>query len=283
MKLLFKDWITQFNEMPITNMTFQGSWGPKATSGYGYNRQDLGILENPNATEKIMRKWSNTKENFEVHFVRSEKAQEYRGIAAGEKSREWVKEELDFDVEPQPDTITIIFTQNDSNENEKVPMTAWTIAHRVGHAIYANKEFHQGFAKKIEKDFLTLLYRVYGVGSKAAKWSDGLENAYLLAYFAEKIGTMSSARNKKLGGFEEFLYELVAQYILTGKIKFNSLPKTFTIPDIGNNYFRTLEPKVIINDEKYKEFNQRLQNYAKIIEKRLDKIFSSLRNKIFVM
>jgi len=50
----FKEWITQLNEMPITNMTFQGSWGPKATSGYGYNWQDLGILQNPNATEKIM-------------------------------------------------------------------------------------------------------------------------------------------------------------------------------------------------------------------------------------
>ena len=279
MKLLFKDWITQLNEMPITNMTFQGSWGPKATSGYGYNWQDLGILQNPNATEKIMKKWSNTKEKFEVHFVRSEKAQGHRQL--GERSREWVKEKLDFDVEPQPDTITIIFTQNESNE--KVPMTAWTLAHRVGHAIFYNKEFYEGFASKIEKDFLTLLDRVYGVGSKST--NDDLENLLLLGKFTAELGTMSSARNKKLDNFGEFMFELVAQYIITGKIKFNSLPRTFAMPadpDRNDPYQIKRHATVRINDKKYKEFNHRLQNYAKILEKRLDKIFSSLQNKIFV-
>ena len=245
----FKEWITQLNEMPITNMTFQGSWGPKATSGYGYNWQDLGILQNPNATEKIMKKWSNTKEKFEVHFVRSEKAQGHRQL--GERSREWVKEELDFDVEPQPDTITIIFTQNESNE--KVPMTAWTLAHRVGHAIFSNKEFHEGFASKIEKDFLTLLDRVYGVGSKS--FNDDLENLLLLGKFTAELGTMSSARNKKLDNFGEFMFELVAQYIITGKIKFNSLPRTFAMPaDPYRNdpYQIKRHATVRINDKKYK-------------------------------
>ena len=259
-------------------MTFQGSWGPKATSGYGYNWQDLGILQNPNATEKIMKKWSNTKEKFEVHFVRSEKAQDHRQL--GERSREWVKEELDFDVEPQPDTITIIFTQNESNE--KVPMTAWTLAHRVGHAIFYNKEFYKGFFSKIREDFLTLLDRVYHVGSKSS--NDDMENLLLLGKFTAELGTMSSARNKKLDNFGEFTFELVAQYIITGKIKFNSLPRTFAMPDPDRNdrYQIKRHATVEINDKKYKEFNQRLQNYAKILEKRLDKIFSSLQNKIFV-
>lgn len=280
MKLLFRDWIAQLNEMPITNMTFQGSWGPKATSGYGYNWQDLGILENPNATEKIMKKWSNTKENFEVHFVRSEKAQKHRQV--GEVSKEWVKEELDFDVQPQPDTITVIFTQNESNE--KVPMTAWTLAHRVGHAIFYNKEFYREFGEKIEKDFLTLLDKVYGVPSRIGRGMGyqleyRLEDMLLLGKFVQEIGTMSSARNKRVGDFGEFLFELVAQYITTGKIKFKSLPRTFTMPENG---FGEQNAKVKINDEKFEKYNKRLENYAKILEKRLDKIFSSLRNKIFV-
>lgn len=280
MKLLFRDWIAQLNEMPITNMTFQGSWGPKATSGYGYNWQDLGILENPNATEKIMKKWSNTKENFEVHFVRSEKAQKHRQV--GEVSKEWVKEELDFDVQPQPDTITVIFTQNESAE--KVPMTAWTLAHRVGHAIFINKEFSREFVGKIEKDFLTLLDKVYGVPSRIGRiWGNQLEyrleDMLLLGKFVQEIGTMSSARNKRVGNFIEFLFELVAQYIITGKIRFKSLPRTFTMPDGGVG---EQNAKVKINDEKFEKYNTRLENYAKILEKRLDKIFNSLRNKIFV-
>jgi len=145
---------------------------------------------------------------------------------------------------------------------------------------------------------LTLLDRVYGVGSKKNKSSDALEDMILLGKFTKELGTMSSARNKKLDNFGEFMFELVAQYIITGKIRFNSLPRTFAMPkprtfampkprtfamrDMEDDYQTTKHAKVIINDKKYKEFNQRLQNYAKILEKQLDKIFSSLRNKIFV-
>ena len=281
MKLSFKNWLVQFNEMPITNMTFQGSWGPKAKGEFGYNWQDLGILENPNATEKIMKKWSNTKENFEVHFVRSEKAQKHRQV--GEVSKEWVKEELDFDVQPQPDTITVIFTQNESDE--KVPMTAWTLAHRVGHAIFINKEFLKEFAEKIEKDFLTLLDKVYNISSMIGRGSGNKseyapQNMILLGKFVQEIGTMSSARNKRVGNFVEFLFELVAQYIITGKIRFKSLPRTFTMPE--HESFGEKDEKVKIKNEKFEKYNARLGNYAKILEKRLDKIFNSLRNKIFV-
>jgi hypothetical protein len=279
----FANMLAQLNEMPMTNMTFQGSWGPKAKGEFGYNRQDLGILENPNATEKIMRKWSNTKENFEVHFVRSEKGSAMYPFS-GEVSKEWVKKNLDFDVQPQPDTITVIFTQNIGAE--KVPMTAWTVGHRFGHAIFNVKEFDIQFYEKIKKDFITFLHNVYGVGGEFRGDLTFVKNvdypyyASLLDSFAKQIGTMSSARNKKLLNFGEFVFELVAQYVVTGKIEFNPLPRKFIITN-KDNLERHEEVK--INDEKFEKYNKILENYAKFLEKRLDKIFSSLRNKIFVM
>lgn len=276
----FKHWL-KINEMPITNMQFQGQWGPKAKRGYGYNWQDLGILENPNAVDKIIRKWDNSKHDFEVIFARSPQAR--KQVEIGEVSKDWVKEKLGFDLEPKKNTITIIFTNNTGTE--KIPMTAWAIAHRLGHAIRRNKIFEEYMFREIIKDFKQLLEDVYGV--KHPKNMYGFlspQEEKDLRQLAHAVGTMSSTRNKKLVNFYEFIYELLAQYITTGKITFKPLPesfirrKRFSWGRENNDTARTKH-----NTEDHEDYNHYLQGLADKYEQYLDSIFASITDKIFVM
>jgi hypothetical protein len=122
----------------------------------------------------------------------------------------------------------------------KVPMTPWIMAHRLGHAIQSSalgrfggqnrvREFYhwveaekeiERVTKEIFKEVYNFDYRRHS-GTRGYFWNDPL-----VARFFENIGTMRSARQNNLGGRPyEFLYELFAQYTTTGTIVFRELPK----------------------------------------------------------
>jgi hypothetical protein len=108
------------------------------------------------------------------------------------------------------------------------------------------------------------------------------ENKYKKSLFSA-VGTMKSARENKLRTSSEFVYELVAQYIITGKIKFNDLPRQLIL-DRRMAWGRpNYKVKNAIDEEAYIEYNAQLHNNAATYEHYLDQVFGSLVNKIFVM
>mgnify|MGYP000019279730 CR=1 FL=1 len=285
----FKQFIT---EMPISKFQLQGQWGPNAKRAYGYNRQDIGILQNQNAVDKIHKSWANSKNNFDFYFLRSKDA--YRQVEVGEVTPEWVKEKLKVDIQPTEDHITVIFTNNTGDE--KIPMTAWMMAHRLGHAIRRDTIFDQYFSQEIQKDFKQLLEKIYGIksptGYSSFGYGDGqyqrqrqiqLSSENGLKGLAQAVGTMRSARQGNLRNFNEFAYELVAQYIITGKIKFNPLPPSFVTKKQmawgrPNDQMARATPH-----EDLEEWNEQLQGYADKYEHYLDSVFMGLEGKMYVM
>jgi len=273
--------------MPINKFQLMGQWEPEAKRAYGYSRQDIGILTNPSAVEKIHRHWSNSKNDFEFYFLRSSMAR--KQVEVGEVKPDWVKENLGIDIEPKESAITVIFTQNTGAE--KIPMTAWTIAHRLGHAIRRDKIFEQYFAKEIMKDFRELLKEVYGIDKKfsyAPGGGYGGGNSQIdekdLRALAHAVGTMRSARQNNLRNFFEFVYELVAQWIITGNVKFNPLPKSLLLRKRmawGRPSNDTKRSK--LDDIAHEDWNETLRGYADKYEHYLDSVFSGLEGRIFVM
>ena len=81
-----------FMEMPIQRMDLIGQWGPEAKRAYGYTKQDVGILANPSGAAKIKKLWSNSKQNFNLIFLRSAQARKH--VEVGRVTSEWVKENL---------------------------------------------------------------------------------------------------------------------------------------------------------------------------------------------
>jgi hypothetical protein len=261
--------------MPITTWQMHGNWSPTAPRKYGFSNKDAAILTQH--AEKIHRKWSNTKNDFDFYFIRSPQA--YKKIEVGEVTPEWVKTELGLDITPNPNSITIIFTNNTGTE--KIPMTAWTIAHRLGHAIRrsANWEIFRG---SVFKDFGTILRDVYGV---QRPWTyngyfvdQEAANNFRELFYA--VGTMKSTRDRNLVSVYEFLYELLAQYILTGKIRFNPLPKQIGTPRyFGKGGFLRSR----LDDEELQNHSDWIQSNADNYVYLLDSILNSLDGKIFVM
>jgi len=273
----FKNWL--LSEMPISKFQLAGQWEPEAKRAYGYNKQDIGILTNPKAVEKIHKIWSNTEYDFDFYFLRSKQAYLKREI--GEVTPQWVEENLGVDIKPDPDKITIIFTNNTGTE--KIPMTAWAIAHRLGHAIRRDKIFSQYFMDEITKDFRSILKDVYKI-NKGSRYTFGGEDEKELRALAYAVGTMKSTRQENLVSFFEFVYELVAQWITTGRIKFNPLPKNLIISKKMAWGKPNYESKnSYMNDEEHQEWNQVLQGFADNYEHYLDSVFIGLVGKMYVM
>lgn len=283
----FKEWL--LNEMPISKFQLMGQWGPDAKRAYGYSKQDTGILQSPAAVNKIHKHWSNTHNEFDFYFLRSNKAR--KQVEVGAVTPEWVKQNLEVDIQPREDAITVIFTQNTGAE--KIPMTAWTIAHRLGHAIRRDKNFETYFANELTKDFRELLKEIYGIDRRQQSYG-GSDYGYgynprqddekQLRALAHAVGTMRSARQGNLRNFFEFTYELVAQWIITGRIKFNPIPRSLVLRKRmawGRPSNDTRGSR--LDKMAHEEWDEMLQGYADKYEHYLDSVFSGLVGKMYVM
>ena len=197
----FKQWLI---EMPITKFQLTGKWDKP--QNLGWSSQDKGILTNPTAIEKIHRSWANTKENFDLYFVKQPGASKF--LETGEVTPEWVKEKLNLDIQPNPANITIIFTNN--RGDEKIPMTAWIIAHRVGHS--ANRAgLFRVVSKELNRDFGRILREAYNYNYTGGFGDNYSKDQQALLALGNMVGTMRSVRQNNLRNWGEFVYELFAQ------------------------------------------------------------------------
>lgn len=126
------------------------------------------------------------------------------------------------------DAITIVFVGNKGDS--KVMLTPWMMAHRIGHAIQATGRMRQseGPWKAAEDHFFRaingLLDEFYGRrGNPGGQLKRELTKEYNALFNA--IGTQRSSRTGQITRPYEFLYELFAQYLGTGKITLKPLPK----------------------------------------------------------
>lgn len=285
----FENWL--YNEMPITSLQLQGKWGEKDRP-YKYDQQSIGILTNPKGISKIERLWSNTKQNFKLIFLRGPNV--WKFLQTGEVSPETVKKSLGIDVQPDPDAITVIFTNNTATE--RTPLTAWTIAHRLGHALTRQEgggttAYNKHFYDRVINDLQKVLVEVYGVRQSTPSYGsyggygnysrhrEEEERRQLVRersafrQLLQSIGTMRSAREKALFRADEFVFEITAQYMMTGTVKFNPLPPA--LQTFGRTFFA--------RRDKVEDWNNHLQNLADEYAYTLDSLLSSSEGKILVM
>lgn len=224
------DSFRQFFEMPVTNFQLLGQWSDPKAKRYGYHRDDIGILTNPAGVEKIKRKWSKTEMPFDLYFLRS--PQGYKVREVGEVDQEYLRDVLKINIQINPQAITVIFTQNMGAE--RMPMNYWTIAHRFGHALARKSQAYDYYERELRNEMLRIAQDIYGYGSSRS-YGYGYDYGYqdkarrenpdtILKGLAQAIGTMGSARKRLLRNFNEFFHELLAQYIIEGKVRFNPLP-----------------------------------------------------------
>ncbi len=232
----------EISEAPIEDLTHVGDWEKSSSFRHA---QDRKLLTNPKALRKITAQWEKTPVNFNVYLVNNKDGTKHGEV--GEVSKKWMEENLPTTapyIEIKPDAVNLLFMNNTGDE--RVPMTGWIMAHRFGHVV-ARHNFGQGtkprgnsmgmerqFAdfedarEALNRTMMSILNDGYGYKLRQTNggWF-GPEGNVLVAFY-EQIGTMRSARTGAIRNEFEFTLELLAQYMLTGRMKFNPIPKTFS-------------------------------------------------------
>jgi hypothetical protein len=261
------------NEMPIKTKLVGNFTGREAEEG-GFDDTDRKLLTNPKAIEKITKQWERTKFNFDVYMLNKSytNSEDYQEI--GPIDLNFLRTELKISPneipDPNPDSITIIFNGNFGDQ--KVPMTGWTIAHRFGHVMNrdmmngkGNPEEFQYFERELTSILRNILGEVYGIYFTKL-FEPGLGEVF------QQIGTMKSARDKKLNRGYEFVYELIAQYLLTGTVKLQ-LPKTI-------KFYGDINPS---NRHALEMYKQDLPSYEENIVGHIENLIGYYIGKILLM
>lgn len=252
--------------------------------------RDRKMITNPKFKEIVAKKFSKTYYDINMYFVNSAKADKHHEIGA--VSLDWVRENMGDEVADkikpnyqQPSEVNVIFTSNKGSE--RVNMTPWIIAHRMGHA-FARFNMGPGFrlerqfrsyqevVEAIGREFDMIFQEVYGIKSFKSDKTTGPKDRrdqLLMRHLTYQIGTFKSARDRNIRDYFELYNELFAQYLITGEVKFNELPKSFKA---GKDH-------VSVRDQEAYEELKNLQSLENTLEYYFDEMLSEAEQFILVM
>ncbi len=192
---------------------------------------DKKLIPHPTNQLKTAKFFEQTPYDFRLFFSNIPGTGRYSEYGTMEPKvvQEIFKDQADQIIQGSENAITVVFVGNKGDS--KVMLTPWMMAHRIGHAVQAGTRMAGGGAwKEAESHFFRginqLLKDFYGKGGNnrydtEANWAMSREYAALF----NAIGTQRSSRKGEIRRPYEFLYELFAQYLGTGKITLNLLPK----------------------------------------------------------
>ncbi len=288
-------------EMPIGKFQLHGKWPEKDMSReeiqqlqqlsqrkrpqrHGWKADDIKILTSPNLVEKIKKKWQKVPQTFDLHFVRIPGGTNFR--EKGEVNSDFIRDQLKLDIPIDNDNITIIFTQNVGDERKA--MNYWTMAHRgLGHALQRDTEY-QYFAEQVQRDlkeiserFFNLSgerYNPYGYGGYGDSSQRIVRERKNMLDVAHAIGTMGSARARNVRNFGEFPHEIISQYIITGRIKFNVPKNLITRYNWGNPQYQYRDRS---SDEE--DLTEKLRSMEEYYTSLCQDILQNLLGRVFVV
>ena len=269
------------NEAPLGTYTTIGGF----EKGASYkDPRDRAALNHPVTIQKVKDMLKNTSVDFDFYFVNKPGLRKF-----SEKG----KVPYDFIVKPYPEGLGLNPNQIEINNNnitvffvgntaaDKIPMTAWTIIHRVGHVMNRTPQF-QDYTKWLDNEFNELL-KIYGKSKENARYGNNdykKSRTFDLAKgrLFNHIGTMRSARDGKLSRrYFEFYYELFVQYLKDGKITFNPLTKNLLVG------FGPYGSKSIATTQNLEEAQEKLDSIANTIPYLIEDVLGASVGDIFVM
>jgi hypothetical protein len=267
------------NEAPIGTYATIGDFEKGAS--YKDPRDRLSV-KHPVTVQKVKDMLKNTTVDFDFYFINKPGLRKF-----AEKGRV----PYEFIFKPLPDglglthqelgdrsinsdNITVFFVTNTAAE--KIPMTAWTIIHRVGHVMNRTPQF-QEYTKWLDTQFDELL-ALYGKQKVNTKYSSD-NNDYKKSRTFDlakgrlfnHIGTMRSARDY------EFYYELFVQYLKDGKITFKPLTKNILVG------FGPYGSKTIASAKDLEAAQEKLDMIANTIPYYVEDVLGANVGEIFVM
>ncbi len=219
-------------ESPIADM---GSYGELSDGPFQhYEPSDHKLQTSPKGVEKIINAFAKTRHLFNLYVVFPTVRDNLRGKTSAIASN-LTKDEVNTILGRETDTegkITCVYFNNVRGQNHR-PLNAWTMAHRIGHAIQVGfndnkrnlyyEEIHHAIARvlsAVHDDDIKARPGFFGVDFTGRSWD--MRHRWLDT--AMKLMTMKSARDGTLNNVNlEMFCELMAQYLISGRIRFNRI------------------------------------------------------------
>jgi len=250
---------------------------------------DKKLVPHPKNIEKATRFFEQTPFDFRLFFSHLKGTGKYseHGPMPPEQVKQVFGQDAEEIINGSEDAITVVYVGNKGDA--KVMLTPWMMAHRFGHAINAgvrNKNWTAwGEAEKYffqtVNSFLEEHYgKVPATKTAVRNILYQLEPEYNALFNA--IGTQRSSKSGQIRRPYEFLYELFAQYLGTGKVTLNPLPTNLTY---GRRVFGNPTKYMNIKPE-YRDEGERQQaadSLAYTMELLFNDVLSDSVGKIFVM
>jgi hypothetical protein len=272
-------------ETPITDYEPLGDF---KKPGSFNDQRDKKLIQNPKHEQKLYKFFAKTGVDFRIFPVNYPGLRQFqeRGTVTPQfiqqtfAKRPEIAEKILSDIDS--DAITIVYVSNTGAD--KVVMTPWIMAHRFGHAIVADRmNSSVGAAWRYVESFFfrsihEILSTVYRVNIPGDSYNSRFDQYYTALFHA--IGTQRSSRQALLQRPFEFLYELFAQFLQTGKIKLNMLPNNIPYGSSkwGRKSSMTADPNVPEDD-----VNDEINNLMNTMPFMFEDVLSACMNRIFVM
>ena len=257
---------------------------------------DKKLVPHPKNIEKATKFFEKTPYDFRLFFSNipgTGKYSEY-GPMTPDQIKKVFGPQADAILQDSEDQITVVFVGNKGDR--KVMLTPWMMAHRFGHAIQAGNRGNRGWSAwgEAEKHFFTTINSTLGeyygkvdrgpssyLGKpKSEQMNNNLTPEYNALFNA--IGTQRSSRSGEIRRPYEFLYELFAQYLGTGKVTLNPLPSNlgYGRKAWGNpTNFMNIKPE--FRDESDRAYASEM--LAGDMQMMFDDVLSNSVGKVFVM
>lgn len=195
-----------------------------------FDKADAGILNNDKGVQKIMNAFSKTPFEFNIYVIMRPTegiwAQGFEGSQI--EAKEFLKDQLGF--EPQTDgRITCVYLSNVTGKQNRMPMNAWTIAHRIIHMLQTAPRPHKPgafdmlhFERRLWENLVKVADTMTDMKPHFTGSMLGMANPESgMVNFANAIMTQKSARDGRITNSLDVGGEALAQYLLTGAIRFN--------------------------------------------------------------
>lgn len=208
-------------EMPLSDYQTVGDF----TKTGSFRQPDRRLVSSRVSQIKTVKFFRNTPVNFRLFFSNRPGSGKYREMGRTDSTQieRMFPQDADKILSNTEDAITVVFVSNAGAEH--VVMTPWTMAHRIGHAIQSRGRAYSW--KEIENHFFLQINNILrDMYNKPIDMTNRMEFSQRSEYNSlfNAIGTQRSSRQNLINRPYEFLYELFAQYLATGKVQLNPLP-----------------------------------------------------------
>lgn len=291
-----RDFINILTEAPIEDWTidpdFNSNEKEMISKFHGYEQEqkhwsdiDKFALRDPATIQKIKTAFLRVPVKINLYFWQSTNPNYDITLEKGAVDIEWVRNKLGehayeyVNKTSSPDSITIIMTNNLSDEHKINFSSPWLVAHRISHALFGVGNRKDWKLSRYLEDFVyKILKHGYGVqwpDESFGSWWYTVYEDYREIYtkmMGHYIGTMHSARSGKLVQASEWKHETISQYLMTGAIKIKPLPDHF---DEGLD---------LTKDPKKRQLVMKMwANFPKRMAKLIDNELEASKGQIWVM